>query len=72
MIERLGKKVKNLILKEIKEVTYFSILLDSTSDVSHTDQIAFFVRYVKVEENEVQIKEPVFLPIARGKSRINY
>jgi len=29
------KKVKNLILKEIKEATYFLILFDSTPDVSH-------------------------------------
>jgi len=36
--------VKNLILKEIKEATYFLILLDITPVVSHTDQMAFEVR----------------------------
>jgi len=48
--------------KRIKDATYFSILLDSIPDVSHTDQMAFVVRYVKVEESEAQIKESVFLP----------
>ena len=42
--------------KRIKDATYFSILLDSIPDVSHTDQMAFVVRYVKVEESQAQIK----------------
>jgi len=56
--------MKNLILKKIKEATYFSILLDITPDVSHTDQMAFVVKYVKVWESEAQIKESVLLPTA--------
>jgi len=63
--------VKNL-LKEIKQAIYFSILLDSTPDVSLTDQMAFVVRYVKVEESEAQIKESVFLPTTWEKGQINY
>ena len=59
------------ILREMKEATYFSILLDSTPDVSPTDQMGFVV-YIKVEESEAQIKESVFLPIAREKRQINY
>jgi len=55
----------------MKEATYFSILLDSTPDVSPTDQMGFVV-YTKVEESEAQIKESVFLPIAREKRQINY
>ena len=57
LIELLGKKVKHLILEEIKAVKYFSILLDSIPDVSHIDQIALIVKYVKVDSSEVQIKE---------------
>ena len=57
LIELLGKKVKHLILEEIKAAKYFSILLDSTLDVSHIDQMALIVRYVKVDSTEVQIKE---------------
>ena len=57
LIKVLGKKVKHLILEEIKVAKYFSILLDSTPDVSHIDQMALIVRYVKVDCSEVQIKE---------------
>ena len=43
LIELLGKKVKDLILEEIKTAKYFSIFLDSTFDVSHVDQMAFLL-----------------------------
>ena len=56
LIELLSKKVKYLILEEIKTAKYFSILLDSTPDVSHIDQMTFMVRYIKIN-NEVHIKE---------------
>jgi len=62
--------VENPILVEIKEAT--SILLDSTPDLSYPDQMSFFLRYVKVDESEAQIKESAFLPTARGNGRINY
>ena len=70
LIEFLGKKIKDLILKEIKTAKYFSILLNSTLDVSHIDQMTFIVRYVKIDSNnEVQIKEFFlnFFPL-RGKN----
>ena len=65
LIELLEKKVKHLILEEIKAAKYFSILLDSTPDVSHIDQMALIVRYIKVDSSEVQIKESFlnFLPL---------
>ena len=70
LIELFGKKVKDLILEEIKTAKYFSILLDSTPDASHIDQMAFIVRYVKIDSNnEVQIKESFlnFFPL-HGKN----
>ena len=68
--ELLGKKVKDLILEEIKTAKYFSILLDSTPHVSHIDQMTFVVRYLKIDgNNEEQIKES-FLNffLLRGKN----
>ena len=67
LIDLLGKKVKHLFLEEIKAAKYFSILLDSTLDVSHIDQMALIVRYVKIDSSEVQIKESFlnFFPLHR-------
>ena len=68
LIELLGKKVKDRILEEKKTAKYFAILLDSTPDVSHIDQMTFIVRYVKIDSNnEVQIKESFlnFFPLQR-------
>ena len=53
LIELFGKKVKHLILEEIKAAKCFSILLDSIPDISHIDQMALNVRYVKVDSSEV-------------------
>lgn len=46
-INLIGTKVLNAILTEIREAKYFSISVDSTPDVSHSDQLVFCVRYVK-------------------------
>ena len=63
----MWKKGKHLILEDIKAAKYFSILLDNTPDVSHIDQMALIVRYVKVDSNAVQIKESFlnFFPLYR-------
>ena len=67
LIELLGKKIKHLILEKIKAAKYFCILLDSTPDVSHIDQMPLIVRYVIVDISEVQIKESFlnFFPLHR-------
>ena len=67
LIELLGKKVKHLILEEIKAAKYFSILLDSTPDVSHIDLMTLIVRYIKVDSSEIQIKKSFlnFFPLHR-------
>ena len=67
LIKLHGKKIKHLILEEIKRAKYFSTLFGSTPDVSHIDQMALIVRYVKVDSSEVQIKESFlnFFPLHR-------
>lgn len=43
----MAQKVKTIILKEAKDVRYFGIVLDSTPDISHTDELTFILRYVR-------------------------
>ncbi|XP_040197362.1 zinc finger MYM-type protein 1-like [Rana temporaria] len=46
-IEIMGQHVLSAILEEIKESKYYSISVDSTPDISHTDQLTFTVRYIR-------------------------
>ena len=45
-IELLATHVENHIVTELKTAKYFSISLDSTPDLSHTDQLTLIIRYV--------------------------
>jgi len=45
-IEIMSEKVKKTIVNEIINAKYFSIIIDSTPGISHTDQLAFIFRYV--------------------------
>ena len=46
-IDALGCHVKKTIIHDIKEAKYFALLLDSTPDVSHIDQMTVIIRYIK-------------------------
>jgi len=56
-IEILGNKVRKTIIEEIKKAKYFCIIFDSTPDISHKNQISQIIRYVVIDENEVNVKE---------------
>lgn len=46
VIELMGQKVLSVIVDEINSAKYFSISVDSMSDVMHVDQLTVIVRYV--------------------------
>ena len=46
MIQLVAKKVKESIVAEAKKAEYFSFSVDSTPDISHTDQLTLIIRYV--------------------------
>nr|XP_033788676.1 zinc finger MYM-type protein 1-like [Geotrypetes seraphini] len=68
-IHLLRNYVKEKIVADIKKAKYFGILFDSTPDVSYTDQMCEVIRYVYIEDDNVEIKESFlgFFPIS-GKS----
>ena len=61
-VELLGEIVSERIVEEINSAKYFSLIVDSTPDISHQDQLTFIVRYVTPD---YQIKERFlgFIPI---------
>ena len=56
-INLLGSKVRNEIIQRIKNSKYFSIIFDSTPDVSREDQLCEIIRYVREVNNEFVIEE---------------
>ena len=49
-IDECSKVVLNAIVEEVKQVLYYSIIVDGTPDVSHKEQITFILRYVNLNE----------------------
>ncbi|KAJ8897710.1 hypothetical protein PR048_003060 [Dryococelus australis] len=39
VMDLLATKVKKIIIIDVKRAKYFSIIVDSTPDISHTDQL---------------------------------
>ncbi|XP_055843517.1 uncharacterized protein LOC129910240 [Episyrphus balteatus] len=66
LIEILGNRVLEFIVNEIIEAKYFSISVDSTPDISHTDQLTVVLRYVK-SNGEVAERFLAFIPMASHK-----
>eukprot|EP00794_Sanderia_malayensis_P000080 gene80-678_t len=47
IIDSEATVVRKTIISEVQEARYFCFILDTTPDVSHVDQLAFSLRYVK-------------------------
>jgi len=63
----IALKVKNTIVSEIQAAKYFSIIVDSTPDIAHTDQLSFIIRYVKEDGSPIE-RFLNFLPNVGHKS----
>ena len=46
----MEQKVLSHIKQEIKNGKYFSIVVDSTLDVTHVDQLTYIFRYVNIAQ----------------------
>lgn len=59
LIELLAAELRKNICEEIKKALCFSIIVDSTQDITKIDQVSVILRYIVVNYNEhnVQIKE---------------
>ncbi|XP_023809021.1 zinc finger MYM-type protein 1-like [Oryzias latipes] len=56
LIDLLSSKILSAIVDDIKKAKYFSIILDCTLDISHTEQLSVIIRVVSLMEKP-QIRE---------------
>lgn len=54
IIQIMAKQVLYKIVSEIKESKYFGIIVDSTPDITHIDQMCIVVRYVDALNEPVE------------------
>nr|XP_047139153.1 zinc finger MYM-type protein 1-like [Hydra vulgaris] len=60
-IKECGKLVVREVIREIKKSIYFTIITDSTSDLSHSEQITFVFRFLHFNDNQLwEVKERFF------------
>ncbi|XP_068237185.1 zinc finger MYM-type protein 5-like [Palaemon carinicauda] len=55
LIDILANTIKEEILRNARAEKYFSIILDSTPDVSHVEQMTVIIRFVQIDEDNVVI-----------------
>lgn len=47
---------EKIIVIDIKKAKYFGIMLDSTPDVAHIDQMSEMIRYVHIENGKIEVR----------------
>ncbi|XP_047143099.1 uncharacterized protein LOC124817286 [Hydra vulgaris] len=69
-ISLLGDAVKQESICEIKKAKFYGILLDSTPDIFHTEQMSQVIRYAKIDNRNVEVKESFlgFIPLSGKKA----
>lgn len=71
LIVQIGSQLRKKIIDEIHKAKYFSIIVDSTPDISHIDQLTFIIRYVLVDGTPIE-RFICFIPNAGHKSEQLY
>jgi hypothetical protein len=67
-ILQLSDLLKNKTVTKLKQTKYYSIIVDSTSDISHSDQLTFVIRYVLPDGTPVE-RFISFIPNASRKAQ---
>lgn len=52
LIQLISNKVENELISNIKAVPFFSIIIDTTQDISKVDQLSEIYRYCIIEKDQ--------------------
>ncbi len=53
----LGNAVRSSLVDKINNAPFWSIILDTTSDITRVDQLSVIVRWVHIEEENFELTE---------------
>jgi Mor family transcriptional regulator len=56
-IEIIGTQLRKEIISRVKRAGVYTVMMDETTDCSHKEQVAIFVRYVQESDKTCQIEE---------------
>ncbi|XP_020253946.1 zinc finger MYM-type protein 1-like [Asparagus officinalis] len=56
-ILRIADEIKSLIIQNIKEAKYFSVILDCPPDASHEEQMSLILRCVNISTSPIKMEE---------------
>lgn len=57
MINIIGQNIQRKVARQAKDSEVFAVLMDETTDVSHKEQVAVYVRYVHEHDDNVTVEE---------------
>lgn len=62
IIQLLSSEVLNILANEVKTSKFYSIIVDSTQDITKIDQLSIILRYVVVnyDQKSIEVKESCF------------
>jgi len=62
IIQLLSTEVLNILANEVKTSKFYSIIVDSTQDITKIDQLSIILRYVVVnyDQKSIEVKESFF------------
>ncbi|XP_050519845.1 zinc finger MYM-type protein 1-like [Daktulosphaira vitifoliae] len=59
IIALIESEIKKNIISDVTSAPFFSLILDSTQDISKVDQVSTIYRYVHIEKNELGIPKSI-------------
>lgn len=69
LIELLGNEVRDTIIMKIKRSKYFSIILDCTPDISHTEQLSVTFRFFDIDDNYIRECFVTYTPVSESSGQ---